>query len=56
MKEAAEYTCLGKRTLQSLTASRDIRHAKVGKSVVYSAKYLDEYMEGRMIGGDNANQ
>ena len=50
--EATRYSGLGRGTLTKLINTREIKAAKVGKSVRISRVSLDEYMERQVVGGN----
>jgi excisionase family DNA binding protein len=50
--EAARYSRLGRGTLAKLINAREIKAAKVGKSVRISRVSIDAYMEQQVVGGD----
>jgi excisionase family DNA binding protein len=50
--EAACYSGLGRSTLAKLINAREIKAAKVGKSVRISRVSIDAYMEQQVVGGD----
>jgi excisionase family DNA binding protein len=52
--EAERYSGLGRSTLTKLINTREIRAAKVGKSVRISRASIDEYMEHQVVGGDES--
>jgi len=52
--EASRYSGLGCGTLARLINAREIKAAKVGKSVRISRVSIDEYMEQQVVGGDES--
>jgi excisionase family DNA binding protein len=51
---AESYSGLGRSTLARLINTGAIKAAKVGKSVRISRTSIDEYMEQRVVGGDES--
>lgn len=51
-KQAAQTLSLSPRKLWSLTASGEIPHLKIGRSVRYPVKDLSEWIEAQRKGGN----